>query len=353
MSKDVECLQIDGAQGEGGGQVLRTSLALAGLAGRGVEIARIRAGRQKSGLLRQHLTAVRAAAEVTGATVEGAVLRSGRLRFMPRGVHGGTYHFAVGSAGSATLVCQTVLPLLLEADGPSTVVFEGGTHNPAAPPFDFLDGVYLPLLRRMGARVEARLERAGFYPAGGGRFVLEVQPGRPGPVPVIVRAGAPVFSAWALSAGLPVTVAKRELAVVREGLGIGREAVMIRRVEAPGRGNAVHVQVVDGEAVEVVTAFGAVGRPAEAVAEEAVQAARRWVDAGAPVGEHLADMLVLLVGLYGGAFEAAVWSPHAATNLAVVQAFLGEEAVRLAGAAGRWRVEGRGRGAPPAPGSLC
>ncbi|MCB9544915.1 MAG: RNA 3'-terminal phosphate cyclase [Myxococcales bacterium] len=331
-------LRIDGAQGEGGGQVLRSSLALAGLTGRPVELSRIRAGRQKSGLLRQHLTAVRAAAEVTGATVEGAELRSAWLRFTPGPIRGGTYHLAVGTAGSATLVCQTVLPLLLAADGPSTLVFEGGTHNPAAPPYDFLEAVYFPLLRRMGAQVEARMERAGFYPAGGGRFVLEVAPGRPGPVPPLARAGAPVFEAWAMSAGLAVTVAKRELAVVRDALGISREAATIRRVEAPGRGNVVHIRVTDGDAVELVTAFGAVGRPAEVVAAEAVEEALRFVDLGAPVGEHLADMLVLLVGLYGGAFETGVWSLHASTNLAIVQAFLGADAVQAEERGGRWYV---------------
>ena len=163
-------LHIDGSEGEGGGQILRTSLALAAITGQSVRFSNVRAGRSKPGLLRQHLTALRAAAEVCGARVDGDQLGSQTLRFTPGTIRGGTYHFAVGTAGSACLVCQTVLPMLLLADAPSEVVFEGGTHAMSAPSYDFFARVFVPLLQRMGAQVEVRLDRHGFYPAGGGRF---------------------------------------------------------------------------------------------------------------------------------------------------------------------------------------
>src|SRR5688572_16449750 len=169
-------ITIDGSMGEGGGQVLRTSLALSLVTGKPFRIEKIRAGREKPGLLRQHLTAVNAAAAVGGAHVEGAALGSRELDFRPGPAKPGEYRFAVGTAGSATLVLQAVLPALLTARGASTLVLEGGTHNPFAPPFDFLDKAFLPLLRRMGARVEVALERPGFYPAGGGRFQVRVEP---------------------------------------------------------------------------------------------------------------------------------------------------------------------------------
>jgi len=167
---------IDGSFGEGGGQILRTALSLSLATGIPFRIENIRAGRKNTGLLRQHLTAVRAAAEIGSAEVEGATLGSSALTFSPGAVRAGEYRFAVGTAGSGTLVFQTILPALLRAPAPSRVIIEGGTHNEFAPPFDFLATTLLPLIRRMGARVSLTLERYGFYPAGGGRFVAVIEP---------------------------------------------------------------------------------------------------------------------------------------------------------------------------------
>jgi RNA 3'-terminal phosphate cyclase (ATP) len=173
---NTELVRIDGSAGEGGGQILRSALALALATGRPFEITNIRAGRKKPGLLRQHLTAVTAAAAVSGTQAPGARLGAGELRFTPGAIAPGEYRFAVGTAGSTTLVLQTVLPPLLVARGPSTLILEGGTHNPYAPPFDFLAKAFLPLVARMGPRVEAVLERPGFYPAGGGCIRVRVEP---------------------------------------------------------------------------------------------------------------------------------------------------------------------------------
>lgn len=157
---------IDGSIGEGGGQILRTSLSLSMITGAPFRIEKIRAGRQRKGLLRQHLTSALAAAEVCGAQVKGAELGSTQLTFIPGPIDAGRFHFSVGSAGSTMLVLQTVLPALMLAKEASTLTLEGGTHNVAAPPYDFLDSAYLPLLRRMGPRVTMRLQRYGFYPEG-------------------------------------------------------------------------------------------------------------------------------------------------------------------------------------------
>ncbi len=169
-------IHIDGSQGEGGGQVVRTSLALSLITGQAVEITRIRAGRKRPGLGRQHLTGAQAAARIGAAHAEGLALGSQHITFSPQAVLPGTYHFAVGTAGSASLVLQTVLPPLLLAEEPSTLVLEGGTHNSKAPPFDFLQKAFLPLVGRMGPRVSVELERRGFYPRGGGRFIAHVEP---------------------------------------------------------------------------------------------------------------------------------------------------------------------------------
>ena len=163
-------IRIDGSFGEGGGQILRTSLSLSLATGKAFRIEKVRAGRERPGLLRQHLTAVLAAAEVGGAEVQGATLGSTELTFSPGAIRAGEYRFSVGTAGSGTLVFQTILPALMLAAKPSRIVIEGGTHNIAAPPFDFLARTFVPLLERMGPKVQLQFERYGFYPAGGGRF---------------------------------------------------------------------------------------------------------------------------------------------------------------------------------------
>src|SRR5262245_30877359 len=213
-------LTIDGSRGEGGGQIFRTSLALSLVSGTPFRIERIRAGREKPGLMRQHLTALEAAATVGEAEVEGAGIGAQSIVFRPRRVRPGAYRFAVGTAGSAGLVLQTILLPLLTAAGPSTLTLEGGTHNPHAPPFDFLAQAFLPLVRRMGGGVEACLERAGFYPAGGGRITVEVTP-PPAltPLQLTARGATRRRRARALLSRLPRQIGARELAVVRSRLG--------------------------------------------------------------------------------------------------------------------------------------
>src|SRR5216684_863631 len=176
MGNAMSMIVIDGSQGEGGGQVLRTSLALSLVTGKPFRIENIRAKREKPGLLRQHLTAVNAATKVSDAAVEGAQLGATTLTFVPRAVRSGDYRFAIGTAGSTTLVLQTILLPLAIAAEPSTLAIEGGTHNPHALPFEFLENAFIPLLRRMGAGVELELVRPGFYPAGGGEIRVRITP---------------------------------------------------------------------------------------------------------------------------------------------------------------------------------
>ena len=159
---------IDGSEGEGGGQVLRTSLSLSAITGKPVRIENVRGRRKKSGLFRQHLTAFKAAAEICDARMEGAELGSSEIAFYPGEIKGGEYDFAIGSAGATNLVAQTVLPILSHADEPSKVTISGGTHNQWAPTFDFLDQAFLPQFRKMGGRASADLNAHVFYPAGGG-----------------------------------------------------------------------------------------------------------------------------------------------------------------------------------------
>jgi RNA 3'-terminal phosphate cyclase (ATP) len=318
-------LTIDGAQGEGGGQILRTALALSLVTGTPFRIENIRARRSRPGLLRQHLTAVTVAVAVGGADVEGAALGSPALTFRPGAVKAGDYHFAVGTAGSTGLVAQTVLPALLTAAAPSTLTLEGGTHNPAAPPFDFLARAFLPLIRRMGPRVEATLDRPGFYPAGGGRCTFRVTPAvRLTPLTLLERGAIRRRRARALVARLPRQIADRELAGVRDRRGWSEaelEAVIVDG-EVRGPGNVLLLEVESEQVTELFSGFGQVGVRAEAVAEHAVKEARRYLAAGVPVGPYLADQLLLPLALAGrGAFRTIGLSSHSRTNLDVIRMF--------------------------------
>ena len=318
-------LIIDGSEGEGGGQILRTSLALALVTGQPFRMERIRAKRQKPGLLRQHLTAVEAAKTVGCAEVAGAEMNSQILEFRPGPVTPGNYRFAVGTAGSATLVLQTVLPALLTASGKSILTLEGGTHNPLAPPFDFLAGSFMPMIHRMGPSVELDLRRPGFFPAGGGRFQARIEPAKNlSPFALKERGAIRSRRATVWLSKLSPEIAKRELAFVREELRWRTEECAVETVPHPkGPGNAVVLAIETEHVTAIFTGFGERGRPAEEVAREAVDAAKTWLQAGVPVDEYLADQLLLPLALAGsGSFRTTRPSPHTTTNAQVIQRFL-------------------------------
>lgn len=318
-------ITIDGSTGEGGGQILRTALALSLVTGQSFRVDKIRAGRRKPGLLRQHLTAVNAAAQIASAKVTGAILGSQSLTFEPGEVHPGDYTFSVGTAGSATLVLQTVLPALVVGSKPSRLLLEGGTHNPFAPPFDFLQKTFLPVLSRMGPKVSTTLERYGFYLAGGGKFSVTIEPASPlSPIELIERGSIQRRLARAVYAAIPRSIAERELRVISEKLGWTAESIIAEQVEnSAGPGNVVLVELESDALTEVFTGFGERGVLAERVAEKVTDNVREYLASTAPVGEHLADQLLLPIALAGGgAFRTVKISRHAQTNIEIIQKFL-------------------------------
>jgi RNA 3'-terminal phosphate cyclase (ATP) len=317
-------LKIDGSHGEGGGQILRTALTLALVTGEAFEIVHIRRGRPQPGLMRQHLAAVHAAREVGAAQVEGDAIGSTRLVFAPHAVRPGKYSFDIGSAGSTTLVLQTILPALVTAGGPSEVCVSGGTHNPAAPPFDFFARSYLACLNRMGPHVAATLRRHGFVPAGGGEAAVAISPA---PAlhgfELLQRGPLRHATARALVSRLPLSIAQRELHTVAEELGWNAAQLHAEQVDSPGPGNVLMLELEFESITEIVTAFGRRGTSAERVAHEAVEQARQYLAGRAPVGRHLADQLVLLLALAGkGRFDTLEPTLHLQTNLDVIRTFL-------------------------------
>lgn len=333
-------LTLDGSQGEGGGQILRTALSLAMCTGLPFRIENIRAKRKNPGLMRQHLTSVMAAAQVCGAKVEGAQLGSAALDFTPGKVRGGEYEFAVGTAGSVTLVLQTILPALLMADAPSRVTLKGGTHNSMAPPFHFLDRCYVPLLRKMGADITLALQRHGFYPAGGGEFTAQITPtGKLKPLTLLERGGRVSAYAESLIAGVPGHVARRELDTVGEAMSWTEDQLKVRGLpNDQGPGNVLMLTLEHEHVCEVVTAFGEKGTTAESVAKKVVGEAREYLVSAGAVGEHLTDQLLLPMALAGGGqFSAAAISLHTSTNVDVIGKFLPVE-IGVAAEEGRYVV---------------
>ena len=334
-------IEIDGSEGEGGGQVLRTALALSCTSGTPFRITKIRAKRRKPGLMRQHLTAVLAAAQICNAKLTGAEVGSLSLEFLPGLVRGGEYRFAVGTAGSTMLVLQTVLPPLLLATTPSRLWLEGGTHNPFAPPFDFMEQVLLPLVLRMGPVVTATLHRYGFYPAGGGEVEVEVHP-RSELVPLNLETRGDILTtaAYAIVASLSANIAQRELDVLRAAFAWPDDSFHLQTTnKSIGPGNVVFTHIVSEHCVEVISGFGEKGVSAETVAERVVEGTRRYLTAEVPVGEHLADQLLVLYALAGaGSFVTLPLSSHTVTNMATIEKFVEVHFVREELSEGRWRV---------------
>lgn len=327
-------ITVDGSEGEGGGQMLRSSLTLSAITGTPVHFKNIRAGRAKPGLLKQHLTSARAAAEVCGGELVGDEQGAMELTLHPGRVSSGEYLFSVGSAGSAMLVLQTVLPLLLNTAGSSTLVLEGGTHNEWAPPYDFLVRSYLPLINRMGPQVNARIERYGFYPAGGGRVVVNVEPAAGLAGFDLLDAGRILNRrAVALVSNLPWEIGEREVARVARKLNWRKQDANVREVDSNGSGNAVMAEVECENVTAVFTSFGRRGVRAEKVADDLVKEVIRWQKGRIPVDEYLADQLLLPLALSavqsttsgvrrGGSFRTGPLSQHSLAHIDILTRFL-------------------------------
>lgn len=320
-------LELDGSFGEGGGQILRTSLALSLLTGRAFHLHNVRAGRAKPGLQPQHLMSVRAAATIGQAQTRGASLGSTDLVFEPGEVRAGTYRFDVGTAGATGLVLHTIyLPLALCGATPSAITLIGGTHVSTSPCYHFLDSTWRRYLELCGVRVSLRLHRPGFYPRGGGEVQAFVQPcaqlrG------LHLRARGSVkargFSAVAgLDSGIARRQARRALFRLRQ---YGLEGELREETWEGGPGSVLALELDTTPVPTLFFALGQRGKPAERVADEAVDRVIAYLDSGtAVVDAHSADQLVLPLALAVGASEyrVAEVTRHLTTNIAVIRRFV-------------------------------
>ncbi len=320
-----EPIVIDGSYGEGGGQVLRTAVTLSMCTSRPLTIENIRGGRKKPGLMRSHLAAARAAQRISNAHLQGDAIGSSAIEFTPGPLCGGTYEFDIGSAGSTTLLLQTLMPALFRADTPSTVQLVGGTHNPMAPSYDFIAEAFLPRIREIGPSVTTTLERHGFAPNGGGRWQVHIVPGaQPVPLHLLERGRKLHVDGYALAANIDKSIPGRELERIQKKLPIEAAHLHKRWVTATGGGNAVGVRVEFEHITEWFEAIGGIGLSAERVAGRAAVAARNYLAQTHPVGEHLADQLMLPMVLgAGGSFRTGPLSEHSLTNIWLIEEVLG------------------------------
>lgn len=318
-------ITIDGSEGEGGGQIVRNACALSLVTGTPFRLVNVRANRSKAGLMRQHVTAIEAACAIGNARCEGLAVGSGEISFVPGAVVPGQYRFAVGTAGSTGLVLQTVLMPLLLAEAPSHLVLEGGTHNMLAPPFEFIAECFLPVINRMGPRVEARLIRHGFYPRGGGRIEVDIAPA---PLQAIVcedRGALRHRSAIATFAGLSAEIAEREIRTAAKLLDWPEDTFATRELpEDQGPGNILLLTAAFDHVTEIVSGFGRLGVSAEQVAKTAVARMAGYLDSEAFAGPYLADQLLLPFALAGGgSFTTVKPSQHSLTAADIIARFLG------------------------------
>ncbi|MFW6161912.1 MAG: RNA 3'-terminal phosphate cyclase [Planctomycetota bacterium] len=323
-----DVLQIDGSEGEGGGQILRTALALSLVTGRPFEIANLRAGRKKPGLRPQHLTGLKAAAKICSADLEGARIGSRTVRFQPAAVRTGTYEFDIKTAGSTSLLLHTLyLPLALAANR-TVLLLTGGTHVPFAPTFHCLDRQWAPLLRRIGMDVELELLRAGYYPEGGGQIRAKVRPTqRVQPLTLGPRGALDRLEGLSAVSNLDRSIAERQR---RQALQRLQEAglhpgIEVAELPSRGKGTVLHLLATfEGGGRACFDALGARGKRAERVADEACDDLLAFLTTGGALDAHAADQIILPLALADGPSEFPVpaVSGHLLTNARVIERFL-------------------------------
>ena len=318
-------IELDGGQGEVGGQILRSALALSICTQQPFRLTNVRIHRDMPGLMRRHVAAIDAAADIANADVSGAQLGSRELTFRPRRAHASNYTFDVGASGSCSLVLQTVLPVLLLADAPSTVQINGGTHHKGTPSFDCLQRAFIPLLEKMGAQINLSLSAYGFPPQGSGGLHAQIAPSPLKPIHIHERGARISQFAEAYLAGLPADVGQRELATIARYLHWQSEQLHVRTLPATtGRGNAISVTLAYEHVTEVFTGFTEPGVRAETVAQQIASEVESYLSRSAPIGPYLADQLLLPMALCGGgSFTTTVPTMHFRSNAAVIEQFTG------------------------------
>lgn len=318
-------IEIDGAYLEGGGQILRTALSLSAICEKSFTISNIRANRPKPGLQPQHLAAVNAAASVCTAKVAGNNIGSTFLSFEPREIKAGNYVLDIGTAGSATLLSQTLIPILTHAGTKSAIMIKGGTHVMKSPSFEYFKHCFIPNIRKMGANTETEMRNPGFYPQGGGEVVLCIFPSKFKSYDFGGLGQHKNTTAHLLSANLPAHVIEREEKLLKENFKGAIDITKTNYAKSQSTGNAITVIGEYENYCIGADSLGQIGKPAEKVAGEVLAAYEEEVGHDAP-DHNVVDQLMLYVALAGkGSIKYGTLSNHAKTNIYTISKLLGVE----------------------------
>ena len=331
-------IEIDGSFGEGGGQVLRSSLTLSVMTGQELQITNIRARRKKPGLRPQHLQAVKAAGKICGAVIEGDKPDSQELRFYPGEIGAGKYHFDIGTAGSTSLVLQTILLPLSTASASSTVTITGGTHVPWSPCFHYLDLNYLPFLWKLGLDVHIRMEQAGFYPRGGGQIRAMVEPAdKLSPIHLTSRGRLLEIRGISAVANLARNIATRQRRQVigRLGRRFPLNDIRVADIPAPSPGSLILLLAEFEHSQACYFALGEKGKSADKVADQAIGEFEAFVATDGTIDQYLSDQLLLPLAFANGPskFHTSQATEHLVTNAEVIRTFLPVE-IKIRGGIG-------------------
>ena len=324
----VAWIEIDGQHGEGGGQVLRTAISLSAVTGKPCHVINIRARRRNPGLAAQHLAGIKAAAQLCGARLEGARIGSQEVRFQPAEIKGGNYQISVGTAGAVTLVLQTLVPLALRADRETTLDIEGGTDVAWSPLIDYFVNIHCTCLRELGAELEVQTLQRGFYPRGGGRVRVRIQPltGAFGPIHLTKRGSIQAIEIWDIASDTlrRARVAERQLdgfrSAWRDEYPLGQVHQLY--VDSPSPGTSFHAFAHTETSRLGACAVGRRGKRAELVGKEAADLLIGELAGGAAVDRWMADQLIPYLGLFGGSIHTSYITEHIRTNIWTTEQFL-------------------------------
>ncbi|MBI5408254.1 MAG: RNA 3'-phosphate cyclase [Nitrospirae bacterium] len=321
----MKTIEIDGSFGEGGGQILRTALSLSCITGNTLRLFNIRKARKKPGLMPQHLTCVNAISEICRAEVAGNEAGSAELTFTPGRIKSGDYFFDIKTAGSSSLVFQTLLPPLLWADKPSRITIKGGTHVPFSPPYNYIAEVFIPMLNRIGIKVEPSIIKYGFYPKGGGEVSFKIHPaGEIKGINLVSRGRLLSIKGLSAVSNLPGHIAERQKISAIQNLSPLPAEIDILEAPSVGQGTFVFLK---GEYENVLSGFSSLGergKRAEEVGKEAAYLFKDFHNTSACLDHNLADQLVIYLSLAkeGSAFTTSCITRHLITNLWVIERFL-------------------------------
>lgn len=329
-------IKIDGSYGEGGGQILRTSLSLSVLTNQPIEIFNIRAKRKNPGLQAQHLVAVKAVEKISEGEVWGARIGSKILRFKPKKIKFGKFEFDIGTAGSTTLVAQTILLPLSFSKHPSEILIIGGTHNPLAPPFHYFSEIFLPMIEKLGVKTKAKLENYGFYPKGGGRIRLFIEPiEKLEAKDFLKRGNLEKISGLSLVANLPIEIAQRQKqSLIKEFLKLFpeqenwrkklEENIKIERVKSLSSGTFVFLKAKFENNLVGFSSLGEKGKSAKKVGQETAEQFLNYYQSEKALDPYLADQIVLYLALTKKPFSFTVSkiTNHLLTHLWLLEKIL-------------------------------